>query len=60
YPYPVETAPGDTLPFPDDASWAAYQEGGGTLDRDDWRRANVDAFIERLYDAVKAAKPWVK
>nr|NIQ60108.1 hypothetical protein [Gemmatimonadota bacterium] len=56
----METAPGDTLPFPDDASWAAYQEGGGTLDRDDWRRANVDAFIERLYDAVKAAKPWVK
>src|SRR6202011_3059158 len=28
--------------------------------RDDWRRANVDTFIQRLYEAIKAQKRWVK
>ncbi len=60
YPYPLELAPGDTLPFPDDESWDAYRSSGGSLDRGHWRRANIDAFVEEIYDAVKAAKPWVK
>ena len=36
------------------------QQGGGTLPRDDGRRAAVDQFVERLYKETKAAKPWVK
>jgi uncharacterized lipoprotein YddW (UPF0748 family) len=55
YPYPVAKEP-----FPDDASFAAYRRGGGRLARDDWRRANVDGFVERLYAGIKARKPWVK
>ena len=47
-------------PFPDEASWTRYQQSGGTLSRDDWRRNNVDRFVERLYGAVKQEKPWVK
>jgi hypothetical protein len=35
-------------------------KGGGTLSRADWRRQNVDRFVEQLYTGVKAAKPWVK
>src|SRR5439155_26993952 len=38
----------------------AYQKSGGTLSRDDWRRAAVNQFVERLYTETKAAKPWVK
>ncbi|NIP82547.1 MAG: family 10 glycosylhydrolase, partial [Gemmatimonadetes bacterium] len=34
-------------------------EGGG-LGRADWRRRNVDIFVERLYREVKAEKPWVR
>lgn len=60
YPYPLERAPGDTIPFPDDPSWQRYVASGGTLSRSDWRRSNVDELVERLYAAVKAAKPWVK
>lgn len=60
YPYPVVPAPGDTLPFPDDPSWQRYVAGGGTLSRQDWRRQNVDQFIQQLYTSIKAAKPWVK
>lgn len=59
YPYP-ETANGRRLQFPDAESYARAQEAGETLGRDDWRRQNVDRFIERMYREVKAAKPHVK
>ena len=46
--------------FPDDDTWAEYQKSGGSLSREDWRRAAVNAFIERVYDGIKKAKPCVK
>lgn len=72
YPYrePLRDANGKALldeqgqsrfqPFPDDGSYRKYQAGGGKLGRDDWRRDNVNHFIERLYAAIKAEKPAVK
>ncbi len=57
YPYPDYNNFKD---FPDDKSWQAYQSGGGKLSRDDWRRQNVDVFIERLYKGIKKEKPYVK
>ena len=59
YPYPVERR-GRRVQFPDDESYARAVEAGETLGRDDWRRQNVDRFIERLYSEVKAIKPHVK
>jgi uncharacterized lipoprotein YddW (UPF0748 family) len=60
YPYPVTDAAGRRVPFPDDRSWERYRRNGGLLARDDWRRHNVDGFIERLYHEIKREKPWVK
>lgn len=60
YPYRETDLRGNRLPFPDSASYARYREAGGTLDRHDWRRHNVDTLIERLYREVRAEKPWVK
>lgn len=60
YPYPERDRRGREIPFPDDASWRKYQRGGGSLDRDSWRRRNVDLLVESLYREIKAAKPWVK
>ena len=58
YPY-KESSGGKELDFPDDASWKKY--GVRTrMSRDDWRRQNVNTFIERVYKAVKAVKPGVK
>lgn len=54
YPYPQ-----DGSDFPDEASWRKYGVHSG-LSRADWRRANVNAFIERTYHSIKAVKPWVK
>jgi uncharacterized lipoprotein YddW (UPF0748 family) len=64
YPYPV-TDPSDPdkkreLQFPDEDLYKAYQSGGGTLSRDDWRRNAIDQLIRDIYVGTKASKPWVK
>ncbi|QDU18764.1 glycoside hydrolase family 10 protein [Urbifossiella limnaea] len=60
YPYKEKDAAGKVIPFPDDDTWAAYQKAGGKLARDDWRRDAVNAFVRRMYDGVKTAKPTVQ
>ncbi|MEO0588485.1 MAG: family 10 glycosylhydrolase, partial [Planctomycetota bacterium] len=60
YPYPVRDDDGNEIDFPDDASFAAYVEGGGKLSRDDWRRKSVNDFVQEMYAGVKAIKPHVK
>ena len=61
YPYRVRGRGGrGYLEFPDDVSWGRYQKAGGRLSRDDWRRDNVNRFVEQLYTSVKREKPWVK
>ena len=59
YPYKEKDNAGREMDFPDDASWRRYG-AGGKLSRDDWRRENVNRFIERVYKSIKSAKPWVK
>jgi len=59
YPYKERGADGKDIDFPDAPSWAKYGSSSG-LSRDDWRRQNVNVFIERVYKSIKAAKPWVK
>lgn len=41
--------------FPDDASYAAYNPNG--LDRGDWRRSNINDFVQQLESAIKKVKP---
>ena len=53
YPYP---AAGQTIP--DDAQYRQYSNG--IKDRGDWRRYNVNLFIEQFYKTVHETKPWVK
>jgi uncharacterized lipoprotein YddW (UPF0748 family) len=60
YPYPEKDSAGANIPFPDEPSWQRYRASGGRLSRDDWRRSNVDRFIQRMYREVHRAKPWVQ
>ena len=46
--------------FPDNRSWNDYQKRGGNLSRADFRRANVNKFIKRIHDEIKAEKSYVK
>ncbi len=59
YPYPETGPDGRRMDFPDEASWNKYGVRSG-LSRDDWRRQNVNLFIEQTYKAIKTTKPWVK
>lgn len=54
YPYPENGAA-----FPDDASYGRYRRGGGRLGLGDWRRENIDTFVQRLYRSVHEIKPHV-
>ncbi len=56
----VQRTPERELDFPDEPSWRAYVASGGKLTRADWRRDNVNRFVERVYNGVKAEKPWVR
>ncbi len=60
YPYQIQDEDKRNVPFPDDASWKKAQAAGNELNRDDWRRQNVDRLIKRVADEVHAEKPWVK
>ena len=60
YPYPIKNKRGDLVDFPDSESWALAQERTRALNKDDWRRDNINRFVERLYHTVKEEKPWVK
>ena len=55
YPYPS-----GSTPFPDDATYAAYLIGGGTMSLADWRRDNVNRMIRRIHDGIKSVKRHVK
>lgn len=57
YPYATYNRGAD---FPDHKTWAAYQSSGGTLSRADWRRDNVNKFVERIYKEIHAEKNYVK
>jgi uncharacterized lipoprotein YddW (UPF0748 family) len=54
YPYQIRDSASRVVPFPDDSTYARYGAGGN---RDDWRRANIDRFVERMYREVHAVKP---
>lgn len=53
YPYPVAG-----VQIPDAANFRSNNYG--ISNREDWRRQNVNMFIEQLYHTVHDAKPWVK
>ena len=57
YPYKEYNGGRD---FPDTKSWNNYLKTGGSLTRADWRRANVNKFVKRIYDEIKLQKNDVK
>lgn len=52
YPYPVKG-----VRFNDDKSFARYGKG---MNRNDWRRQNVNLLIEELEQTIHDIKPWVR
>ncbi|HUQ47111.1 MAG TPA: family 10 glycosylhydrolase [Gemmatimonadaceae bacterium] len=57
YPYVINDNAGKPVPFPDSATFA---RNGGGVALADWRRANIDRFVQRMYTEVHALKPTIK
>lgn len=53
YPYPVAG-----MTIPDQATYITHKNGIDNVD--DWRRYNVNLFMEMMHDSIRAVKPWVK
>jgi len=60
YPYPLAGA-SRPVQFPDDTSYAKYRVAGGAdMPREDWRRQNINGFVQRLYAEVHARYPTMR
>ena len=55
YPYPITN-----VAYPDSDAYAAYTGGGGQMSLAEWRRSNVDNFVQSVGQQIKAIKPEVK
>ncbi len=60
YPYKERDDDDNLIDFPDSATYTAYVAEHGEIDRNDWRRQNVDTFIERLYREIRESDPLVR
>ena len=59
YPYPIKDALKREVDFPDLATWQRYG-APFHLDRANWRRQNINTFVQNIGTSIKAAKPWVQ
>ncbi len=59
YPYKEKDSEKRLIDFPDDASWKRAGVAG-KMSRDDWRRENINLFVQRLHSAIHVVKPHVK
>ncbi len=70
YPYPEADAAGKDIDFPDDKNWIGYnktaaanrgsdKQNKAPLGRDDWRRAEVNRFIETVGAEIRRIKPQI-
>ncbi len=60
YPYKERLVSGYLIPFPDDDSWARYGQGKTWRARDDWRRHNINQFLNEVASGIRRLKPHVK
>ncbi len=56
YPYPVSG-----IPFNDEATFQEFglSEGFSYQEKADWRRENINLFIEELRETINQVKPWL-
>jgi uncharacterized lipoprotein YddW (UPF0748 family) len=57
YPYPEYSANGE---FPDWKTYQSYKNKGGNLSHKNWRRNNINLFVEDLSRSIKASQKPVR
>jgi len=57
YPYPARDGQGNPIPFPDSVSYGRQLKLEGAPDINEWRRQNVDSFVQELHKQIKQIDP---
>lgn len=60
YPYTQKNARGRDISFPDEKSYQAYVKQNGPISRPDWRRQNINSFVEQLHEELRRVKPYLR
>lgn len=58
YPYPEKNENGNLMQLPDIETFNIYGKNFARID--DWRRNNINTFVKRVHDTIKALKPNVQ
>jgi len=58
YPYPVRNDNNNIIDIPDQKTFIRY--GNGIKDIKDWRRDNINRFVQRTHDSIKSIKPDIR
>ncbi|GAB5408087.1 MAG: hypothetical protein BalsKO_04520 [Balneolaceae bacterium] len=58
YPYPPNHMGSNSNDTLDNKTFELYPRGFDN--KGDWRRNNIDIFVEALHDSIQQVKPWVK
>lgn len=59
YPYPPNHMASSSLNNQlDDSTFIKYPRG--FVDKNNWRRNNINIFVNMVYDSIQTVKPWVK
>lgn len=60
YPYAEKNARGNIIPFPDEASYQRYVSQNGPIEKNDWRRQNINQFVQKLHKELKQVEPRIR
>ncbi|GAA5521005.1 family 10 glycosylhydrolase [Aliifodinibius salicampi] len=60
YPYPAKSNSGQSIGFPDYASYAKFRDKTTSGNRNEWRRENINTFVKRLNEEIKLIDPKVR
>jgi len=55
YPYPEKDSTNTIISIPDNSAFTKYK--GSFTDIKDWRRNNMDLFVQMVHDTIKSIKP---
>lgn len=60
--YDIDGLHFDYIRYPSESfeDWKSFTQWGDGVERNEWRRNNVTAFVRDAYEYVRSVKPWVK
>lgn len=60
--YDIDGIHFDFIRYPNDQfdDWLSFAQYSGGIERSEWRRNNITAFVRNSYELIQKEKPWIK